>query len=370
MIIRKFKVHDMKEALTRARYELGPDAVIVTQRVVKDGKWFNPFKKRMLEVTFALEDKPVEKEEPVKEPEEEALETFQEALKTRLQEDQVQLSREEEVLPDREPVSIDKDPLYLHAGDDVRKRLESYRMLHNKGDGKLTSSERREFFNIVMKESPFGRNKELSRINVLVGPTGVGKTTTIAKLAAGEHLGKSRKVGLVTMDTYRIGAVQQLKTYAEILQVPFHVANNPEEMKEKLDLMQDCDMILVDTLGTSPKDMNKLVEIKKNLNAMGEGISTYLVLSLSTDRDSIDSILERYRLLKYDGMVITKVDEVENTRNLWHLVDRNTVPVQYFCHGQDVPEDIKEATPENIFKYFEENLNYDGSGWKIKRNRS
>ena len=103
---------------------------------------------------------------------------------------------------------------------------------------------------------------------------------------------------------------------------------------------------------------------------MGEGISTYLVLSLSIDRDSIDSILERYRLLKYDGMVITKVDEVENTRNLWHLAERNTVPVQYFCHGQDVPEDIMEATPENIFNYFEESFDYDRSSWKTKRNYS
>lgn len=367
MIIKKFIANNINEALTRAKYELGSDAMIVSQREIKVGKWFNPFKKKMLEITVALEDKPV----PAKteEPKEVVKPIVQD--KEKITDLTVPMAKTEQVKEfEDEEVSMDVDPFFTYAGDDVRKRLKSYCMLHNKDDFILSAKERHEFLGIVLKESPFGRGKNLSRINVLVGPTGVGKTTTIAKLAASQQLGDRRKVGLITMDTYRIGAVQQLKTYAEILSVPFHVVNNPSEMKEKIDMMTDCDIILVDTLGTSPRDMGKLVEIKKNLNAMGEGVSTYLVMSMSTDKDSMESIIERYKLLKYDAMVLTKVDEVENTRNLWYLIEKNFVPIQYFCHGQDVPDDIKEATPENIFNYFEESFDYDRSSWKTKRNYS
>jgi flagellar biosynthesis protein FlhF len=350
MIIRKYIANDMKEAIIRAKYELGPETVIVSQRPIRIRKWYNPIGKKMMEVTFAIEERPIEKE--TRTPDINIPEVFA-----------MDEKEKEEIL-----VDVKSDTLYQFAGEQTKKRLDSYLRLHNKEGQKLSTKERRDFFNIVMKGSSFDIKTDPSRIVILVGPTGVGKTTTIAKLAANQLLGYGKKVGLVTMDTYRIGAVEQLKTYAGILGVPFHVVNNPEDMEQKLELLKDCEMVLVDTLGTSPRDMQKLVEIKKNLNAVSEPSTTYLVVSMSTDRDILDSILERYRMLKYDALVITKADEAENTKNLWHLIETNRVPVHYFCHGQAVPDDIKEATSDNIFNYFEENFRNDRSGWKIKNN--
>lgn len=354
MIIRKYIVNDMKEAITRAKYELGPEAVIVSQRPIRVRKWYNPIGKKMVEATFAMEDRPIEKESAPPQP--------------RITLPAANTQKEPEEKEDGILLDLKSDILYQFAGDQTKKRLDSYLKLHNKEGGRLSSKERREFFNIVLKGSPFDNKIETRRVNILVGPTGVGKTTTIAKLAANHQLGYGKRVGLITMDTYRIGAVEQLKTYANILGVPFHVVNKAEDMTEKLESLKDCDMVLIDTLGTSPRDMQKLVEIKKNLNAINEPSTTYLVASMSTDRDILDSILERYKMLRYDAMVLTKVDEAENTRNLWHLIENIAVPIHYFCHGQDVPEDIKEATSDNLFNYFEENYNNDRSGWKIKNN--
>lgn len=356
MIIRKYIVNDMKEAMTRAKYELGPEAVIVSHRNIRVRKWYNPIGKKMVEATFAMEERPVEKEAP-------APAIVPQAPQVQQEPEPVINEEKEELL-----VDVKSDPLYQFAGDQTKKRLDSYLKLHNKEGGKLNFKERRDFFSIVLKGSPFDKKPEHQRVNILVGPTGVGKTTTIAKLAANQQLGYGRKVGLITIDTYRIGAVEQLRTYAGILGVPFHVVNRPEDMAEKLGDLKDCDMVLIDTLGTSPRDMQKLVEIKKNLNAISEPATTYLVASMSTDKDILDSILERYKMLRYDAMVLTKVDEAENTRNLWHLIENIKVPIHYFCHGQDVPEDIKEATSDNLFNYFEENFKNDRSGWKIKNN--
>ncbi|MDX9916843.1 MAG: hypothetical protein RBT15_02355 [Gudongella sp.] len=348
MIIRKYLVEDMKEAVTRAKYELGPEAVIVTQRDVRVRKWYNPFGYKRIEVTFALEERPqAVKEEPEKE--------------------LTQIAYTGTVKEEEPQVSVEDDPLYKYAGAQIRKRLESYLKLHDKEGGKLTRQESRDFFRIILKGTAFGGTPAANRINILIGPTGVGKTTTIAKLAASQRLGYGRKVGLITLDTYRIGAVEQLKTYAGILDLPFHVVNTNEEIGEKLSLLENCDTVFIDTLGTSPRDIKKLVDLKKTLVEIESDSTTYLVASLSTDREILDSIMERYRLLRYDAMVLTKLDEAENTKNLWHLIENNKVPVHYFTHGQEVPDDIKEANSDNLFDYIEENFGYDGSSWKIKR---
>ncbi|MDY0235486.1 MAG: hypothetical protein RBR71_05630 [Gudongella sp.] len=348
MIIKKYIVDEMKEALTRAKYELGGDAIIITQREIRPGKWYNPFRKKKLEVTVALE------ETYEKKGEEKSPKIEQQSV------DRVDQIKEE--TKEKESIKANLDPFYDGSSEKIKEKLMGFCKLHGKEDLILTLEEKKDFFNIILKTNNFGEKFELGRINVMVGPTGVGKTTTIAKVAAREYLTNKKKVGLITMDTYRIGAVEQLKTYANILGVPFSVVNEPHEMLEKIETMQDCETILIDTLGTSPKDMKKLVEIKKHLNAINKKVNTYLVLSISTDKDTINSILESYKMLHYDALIITKLDEIATTKNLWHLIENNPVPVQFFCFGQDVPDHIELATADNIFKYFEENFKYDRSG--------
>lgn len=347
MIIKKYIVSDMKEALVRAKYELGGEAVIVSQRFVKTGKWYNPFKKKALEVTVAIEENIAlinnnEKNESIEK---------NVTLKTPIA-NTSNFSLSE---------AIEADPFYRSSSDKIKEQLVNYCILHDKNDHYLSLEEKKDFFKIVLKKTSFDAKVNLCKINVLVGPTGVGKTTTIAKIAAREYLLNKKKVGLITIDTYRIGAIEQLKTYASILSMPFEIVNKPSEMIGKLELLKDCDIILIDTLGTSPKDLVKIEEIKKHLQTIDEQINTYLVFSISTDKDTMMSILERYKPLKYDALIITKLDEVSNISNLWYFLENYSSPIQFFCHGQDVPDDIQDATLDNIFDYCEENFQYDRS---------
>ncbi len=330
MIIKTYTTENMKEAITRASYELGKDAVIINQQEIRVGKWYNPFKKKKLQVTFALEEETSPKEIK-KEPKEKKKEK--------------KYSVEE---------LIEKNPMFKNVSDRIRGQLLGYLKLNMKDETELSSEEVVDFLKIAFKDNCFENKLRFRKTNVFVGPTGVGKTTTIAKIAAHESLVNKRKVGLLTIDTYRIGAVEQLKTYAEILKLPFEVAHKTSEMEEKLDNLKSCDMILIDTLGTSQRNMEKLNEIDAYLENIRLKTNKFLVLSVSTDIETTNSIFENYKKLDYNGLILTKFDEVTNFSNLWNIIEHNKYPVQYFCHGQDVPEDIEKATLENLIAYSEE----------------
>ena len=334
MIIKKYIVNDMKEAVTRAKYELGQDAIIISERIVKMGKWYNPFKISKLEVTVALEEsKKIEKDFKVDKP----------------------------IFETQDPLSkaIEVEDFYEKASEKVKNQLVNYCKLHSKTDHNLTRFEVKDFLNAALKDNCFGKKLELTRINVMIGPTGVGKTTTIAKIAAREHLMNKKKVGLITMDTYRIGAVEQLKTYANILEIPFEVVNKQSEMVEKINLLGDCDIILIDTLGTSPKNQDKLEEINEYFLDIEEKINTYLVISSATERETTLNILDKYQQLNYDALILTKLDEADVLTNFWCIIENNIKPVQFLCVGQDVPDDIKEATLDNLLDYYEVNYKHD-----------
>lgn len=334
MIIKKYIVNDMKEAVTRAKYELGQDAIIISERIVKMGKWYNPFKISKLEVTVALEEsKKIEKDFKVDKP----------------------------IFETQDPLSkaIEVEDFYEKASEKVKNQLVNYCKLHSKTDHNLTRAEVKDFLNAALKDNCFGKKLELTRINVMIGPTGVGKTTTIAKIAAREHLMNKKKVGLITMDTYRIGAVEQLKTYANILDIPFEVVNKPSEMVEKINLLGDCDIILIDTLGTSPKNQDKLEEINEYFLDIEEKINTYLVISSATERETTLNILDKYKQLNYDALILTKLDEADVLTNFWCIIENNIKPVQFLCVGQDVPDDIQEATLDNLLDYYEVNYKHD-----------
>ena len=353
MIIKTYIVKDMKEALIRAKYEFGADAVIISQREVKIGKWYNPFKEKGLEVTIAAEHEGQGRNNA--------------QTKAKAKYSDIDSTSNESIDNDKDPLINGPFPQRLEtkislendSNGKLRRQIDIYSQLLGKDKDSLTLDEKKGFVQLVMKDNPLNNKLNLGKVNVLVGPTGVGKTTTIAKLAATEYISNKKKVGLITIDTYRIGAVEQLRTYADILSIDFEVANNPDEMTEKVKKLSNCDIILIDTLGTSPKDIAKIEDIKGNLNAIDEEINTYLVLSLSTDRDTIVSILEKYKSLDYNAFIITKIDEVSNTSNLWYLIENCTDPIQYFCHGQDVPDDIKIATIDNVFDYCKENDLYE-----------
>ncbi|MCK6476964.1 MAG: flagellar biosynthesis protein FlhF [Phycisphaerales bacterium] len=186
-----------------------------------------------------------------------------------------------------------------------------------------------------------------STVVALIGPTGVGKTTTIAKLAADLALRKRRKVALVTCDTYRIGAVDQLKAYAEIIGVPLHVAASVREMTAAIRRAADAQIVLVDTAGRSPRDGERLSHLADVLDAANPDHRA-LVLSASASSTSIGAACQRFTTLKPDRLILTKLDEAPALGVLVNTPRHTGIPVSHVTTGQDVPDFILDAAPDRL----------------------
>ena len=180
------------------------------------------------------------------------------------------------------------------------------------------------------------------RVVALVGPTGVGKTTTIAKLAANFRLREKRRVGLITVDTYRIAAVDQLRTYADIIDLPMQVAAAPHEMREAVRSMAGFDVVLIDTAGRSPKDDLKLRELREFLDE-AQPHEIHLVQSCVATAGTLSKTLERFSELGATSLVLTKLDEAHGLGNLLPLLRSCPLPLSYLTNGQNVPDDIVAA---------------------------
>jgi flagellar biosynthesis protein FlhF len=180
------------------------------------------------------------------------------------------------------------------------------------------------------------------RVVALVGPTGVGKTTTIAKLAANYRLREKRRVGLITVDTYRVAAVEQLRTYADIIDLPMEVVATPREMREAVARMGHLDLVLMDTAGRSPRDEVRIQELKSML-AEAEPDEVHLVLSSTAGAKSLIGTAERFADVGTTAVVLTKLDEAHSFGHLVSLVRECRLPVSYLTDGQNVPDDIQVA---------------------------
>ena len=182
----------------------------------------------------------------------------------------------------------------------------------------------------------------------LVGATGVGKTTTIAKLAARYALRHgSERVAMVTTDGYRIAAHEQLRTYGRILDIPVRIANNHEELVEALKLLSDRDLVLVDTAGMSQRDI-RLTEQFQMLKKSSPSIKTYLVMSSTTHRAGLREITQAFGEVQLDGCILTKLDETTSLGGALSAAMENELPVSYVSDGQAVPEDIHIARSHSL----------------------
>jgi flagellar biosynthesis protein FlhF len=176
----------------------------------------------------------------------------------------------------------------------------------------------------------------------LIGPTGVGKTTTIAKLAANFRLRDQHHVGLITVDTYRVAAVEQLRTYADIIDLPMEVVSTPREMRQAVERLAHLDLILLDTAGRSPRDNVQIQELK-SLLAEAQPDETHLVLSSVTSTRALTKTAERFADVGADALVLTKLDEATGLGNLLPLLRSCRLPLSYVTNGQNVPDDIDQA---------------------------
>jgi flagellar biosynthesis protein FlhF len=194
----------------------------------------------------------------------------------------------------------------------------------------------------IRVQGPITTDSDKCRVVALVGPTGVGKTTTIAKLAANYRLREKRRVGLLTVDTYRVAAVEQLRTYADIIDLPMEVVATPREMREAVARMSHLDLILMDTAGRSPRDEIKIQELKSML-AEAEADDVHLVLSSTAGAKNLLATAERFADVGITALLLTKLDEANSLGHLVSLVRGCRLPISYLTDGQNVPDDIEVA---------------------------
>jgi flagellar biosynthesis protein FlhF len=252
-----------------------------------------------------------------------------------------------ETLPDDSPLAMELSQSGISTKL-VKTILDTLETLPVEEGNQTIKSRLGETFGRLIKfAGTLKMRKNSPRIIALVGPTGVGKTTTTAKLAAMYALNRGNKVALITMDIFRVGAVEQLKTYSRIMGIPLEVASTPKELEKAVEKHSDCDLIMIDTAGRSHKDKEKLTEMK-NFFEDKIPMEVYLCLSATTKDRELEEILNRFSIFQISKIVFTKIDESESFGNMINLLMRDNLQIAYFTTGQRVPEDIEVATPAKL----------------------
>jgi flagellar biosynthesis protein FlhF len=216
---------------------------------------------------------------------------------------------------------------------------------------------KRYFYTLLKKMIPIRIEREITpphkKIMMFVGPTGVGKTTTIAKLAAryAYKLSRRHKVGIITLDTYRIGAVEQLMTYAKMMRLPIETVVDPSDFSVALNALRHNEYILIDTVGSSQHDKEKIEKLSQFLkvDTFAE-ININLVLSAVTKYEDLMDIYKNFSILPIDTLIFTKLDETRSYGNIFSLLLETKKPVSYFSIGQEVPDDLIEAGADYLLK--------------------
>jgi flagellar biosynthesis protein FlhF len=384
MIIKRYLVSNMNEAMTRIRYELGIDAVIISQRKVRKPGFSGFFSGKLIEVTAAVDNSKKSEKEATSEKNEiqEGIDKLKKIIQNQpLQSDKVKAdviedinSNKEDVKPETSKVeekllkefaemksliaematssnkttTTRKTKLQstLEAADINEKNVK--RIINSVKNSKEDADENTKLRNTIKKYVTVSKAK-MEGIVVLVGPTGVGKTTTIAKLAGKLSLVDKKKVGLITVDTYRIGAVEQLRTYADIMNIPFKVVITLKEMENALNSMKECDVILVDTTGRSSKNSMQLSELRAFVEKTNSK-NVNLVISSTTKEKDIDCIIEGFSILNYNNIIITKLDETTTYGSVINILDSAKKPLNFVTTGQNVPDDLKKLSADEVCK--------------------
>jgi flagellar biosynthesis protein FlhF len=356
------------EALLKIREEHGADAVILSERTVQKGKLFG--KKPMVEIVVGIktaDDEPTVEPCPAPKVEPKGIDEY-DPTQTRLR----KLEREMQeiralvqtmhayitngaALADGEtepPViaaTLDEHPLLrplMAAGVEQEVAQELLRRVPRLPHNAAVDALRRTLSARIPIGGALPRESRHRQVAVLVGPTGVGKTTTIAKLAAIHALDYGRKVALLSLDTYRIGAIQQLRTYAELMNLPLLTATNTDEVADALEQFAGYDLVLIDTIGRGQRDEEHLQEMRQAL-LPAKGI-VYLTLSATADSATLLDAAQRFSVFEPDAVILTKLDEAARVGNCINLALRRALPFAYFTTGQRVPEDITLADAQTL----------------------
>jgi len=242
-----------------------------------------------------------------------------------------------------ESIGMSED-IIIHILQDVENDFED-KELENKDI--INEYIRKKVSNMLGQSHPIDLDSpDSKKIVALVGPTGVGKTTTIAKMAANFSLIQKKKVALITIDTFRVAAIEQLRNYSNIIGIPMDVVFNMDDYTQALRKYKDMDLILIDTAGRSPKNRSQIMELKKYLK--NTFVDTYLVLSVTGKSKDIYNTIQRYDSIFDDKVIFTKTDETDSRGVIVDIVHKYQKKLTYYANGQNVPDDFEEAKPSKI----------------------
>jgi flagellar biosynthesis protein FlhF len=383
MKVKRYLVKDMNEAMIKIKNELGMDAVILNTRKIKSGGLFKFFKKPVIEVVAAI-DEPITTSRVNRPQEQQVVQTQQpkpaefssldpeKKMDTTINMEMVELKKMVQLLiekvdhiehqtPAAEVAQTSQEDFYVDflkqrdIQESIAKKIleivQRQISLNEKNHDTVINAMK------VIAREYLGDIKTIDRdiqgkpsVYMFLGPTGVGKTTTLAKIAARLTLVDNKKIGLITADTYRIAAVEQLKTYSEILGIPLEVIYEAGELEEALYKFRDKDYILIDTAGRSHKSKELKSDYDELIKFL-DSVKVFLVMSMTTSYKDMKSIIESYDFLDDYRLLFTKLDEATSYGNILNLKVVTGKPLSYFTIGQSVPDDIEEADKEKIIQY-------------------
>lgn len=383
MKVKRYLVKDMNEAMIKIKNELGMDAVILNTRKIKSGGLFKFFKKPVIEVVAAI-DEPITTTRGNRSPEQPIVQAKQpipvdhtvldveKKVDTTINTEMVELKKMVQLLIDKvdhiehqspaiEAIQTSQEDFYVDflkqrdIQESIAKKIleivQRQISLNEKNHDTVINAMK------VIAREYLGDIKTIDRdiegkpnVYMFLGPTGVGKTTTLAKIAARLTLVDNKKIGLITADTYRIAAVEQLKTYSEILGIPLEVIYEAGELEEALYKFRDKDYILIDTAGRSHKSKELKSDYDELIKFL-DSVKVFLVMSMTTSYKDMKSIIESYDFLGDYRLLFTKLDEATSYGNILNLKVVTGKPLSYFTIGQSVPDDIEEADKEKIIQY-------------------
>ncbi|RXI97991.1 flagellar biosynthesis protein FlhF [Anaerobacillus alkaliphilus] len=378
MKVKKFIAKSMSEAMKQIRVELGSEAVILNSKEIETGGFLGFFTKKNIEVIAAVDTAPtVRRSAPKQKPQPKiSPKTAAVSQQSAPKETKVTVTNDDKlekevkelksivngisssiatqfddypgVLKKVNQLFIDQD-MSPNIRIEVMKKLLKKWYIQDKDN--ITKTEAlewaKEVLSTTIASSEMGGFTFNKKFLNLVGPTGVGKTTTIAKIAAHCMLKHHKKVAFITTDTFRIAAIEQLKTYAKILNVPVEVAYSVEDFKKAKEKLANYDLVLVDSAGRNFLNQLYIDELKKVID-FDEEMETYLVLSLASKYRDMATIYEQFSKININKVIFTKKDETFSRGAMINLVYEYGVGVSYITNGQSVPDDIVEGSIEEI----------------------
>lgn len=374
MKVKKYTANSLPEAMKLVRADLGSGAVILNTREVQAGGFLGFFTKKNIEI-FAGLDQDIDYHGPkksaaaiIKEPVQNSVkdeELTQEIrqLKKMVHNMTVQ-NKDSEPIPEFAEAwrsFLQLQELDQSISEDLITQLTSkYRSFESdEALGYDWNKWMTDWLSARMKKSDFGGFHYETKFLNLIGPTGVGKTTTIAKIGAKAVLKDGKKVAFITTDTYRIAAIEQLKTYAEILNIPCEVAYTADDFKKAKEKFSDYDLVLVDSAGRNFLNRFYIEELQRIVH-FDKDMKNYLVLSLTSKYKDMETIYSQFKSLPVHKVIFTKKDETTTFGAIVNLSINHGVPIGYITNGQNVPDDMFEADAEELVQMLlKEKLKHD-----------